>query len=82
MYYRRAAFCCAFFFWAKRFNEKDIPKEMFPVYGGKCLSGKAVHNSVEKFSKECSKISDDAQPRHPIEIVTETTAAGERVDSS
>jgi hypothetical protein len=23
---------------------KDIYKEMFPIYGGKCLSRKAVHN--------------------------------------
>jgi hypothetical protein len=27
---------------------KDIHKEMFPVYGGKCLALKAVHNWVEK----------------------------------
>jgi hypothetical protein len=25
-------------------NTKDIHKETFPVYGGKCLSLKAVHN--------------------------------------
>jgi hypothetical protein len=25
-------------------NVKDIHKEMFPVYGGQCLSRKAVHN--------------------------------------
>jgi hypothetical protein len=28
--------------WAKGLNAKDIHKEMFPVYGGKCLSRKAV----------------------------------------
>jgi hypothetical protein len=28
---------------AKGLNAKDIRKEMFPVYGGKCLSSKAVH---------------------------------------
>jgi hypothetical protein len=32
------------FLWAKGLNAKDIHKEMFPVYGGKCLSRKAVHN--------------------------------------
>jgi hypothetical protein len=32
----------------KRLNARDIHKEMFPVYGGKCLSRKAVHNWVEK----------------------------------
>jgi hypothetical protein len=26
--------------WAKGLNSKDIHKEMFPVYGGKCLSRK------------------------------------------
>jgi hypothetical protein len=46
VFYRRAAFCCTFFLWAKGLNAKDINKEMFPVYGGKCLSLKAVHNWV------------------------------------
>jgi hypothetical protein len=32
---------------------------MFPVYGGKCLSRKAVHNWVEKFSEERSKFADE-----------------------
>jgi hypothetical protein len=31
------------FLWTKGLNAKDIHKEMFPVYGGKCLSRKAVH---------------------------------------
>jgi hypothetical protein len=47
------------FLWAKGLNLKDIHKEMFPVYGGKCLSRKAVHNWVEKFSQGRSKITDD-----------------------
>jgi hypothetical protein len=34
------------FFVGKRLNAKDIHKEMFPVYGGKCLSRKAVDNWV------------------------------------
>jgi hypothetical protein len=50
VYYRIAAFCCAFFLWAKGLEAKDIHKEMFPVYGGKCLSRKAVHNWVASFS--------------------------------
>jgi hypothetical protein len=50
------------FLWAKGHNAKDNPKEMFPVHGGKCLSRKAVHNSVEEFSQERLKISDDARP--------------------
>jgi hypothetical protein len=32
-----------FFWWAKGLIAKDIHKEIFPVYGGKCLSRKAVH---------------------------------------
>jgi hypothetical protein len=43
--------------WAKGLNAKDIHKEMFPVYGGKCLSRKAVHNWVEKFSQGRSKVA-------------------------
>jgi hypothetical protein len=50
------------FLWGKALNAKNIHKEMFPVYGGKCLSCKAVHNWVKKFSQGCSKVTDDAQP--------------------
>jgi hypothetical protein len=39
-----------FFLWAKGLNAKDIYKELFPVYGGKCLSGKAVHSWVGNVS--------------------------------
>jgi hypothetical protein len=35
---------------------------MFPVYDGKCLSRKAVHNWVEKFSQGLSKAADDGRP--------------------
>jgi hypothetical protein len=35
---------------------------MFPVYGGKCLSRKAVQNWAEKFSHERSKVAADARP--------------------
>jgi hypothetical protein len=37
-------------FVGKGHNAKDIHKEMFPVYGGKCLSCKAVHNWVANVS--------------------------------
>jgi hypothetical protein len=36
--------------WAKGLTAKDIHKETFPVYGGKCLSCKAVHNWVANVS--------------------------------
>jgi hypothetical protein len=35
---------------------------MFPVYGRKFLSLKAIHNWVKKFSQGRSKVADDAQP--------------------
>jgi hypothetical protein len=38
------------FLWAKGLNAKDIHKEMFPVYGGKCSPRKAVHICVANVS--------------------------------
>jgi hypothetical protein len=40
-------------------GQKDTHKEIFPVYSGKCLPCKMVHNWVEKFSQGCSKVADD-----------------------
>jgi hypothetical protein len=37
------------FLWAKELNEKYTHKGMFPVYDGKCLSRKAVHNMWQTF---------------------------------
>jgi hypothetical protein len=59
------------FLWSKGLNAKDIHKEMLPFYGGKCLSHKAVHNQVEKFSQGCSKVTDDVWPGHYIRIATD-----------
>jgi hypothetical protein len=36
--------------------------KIFPIYGGKCLSRKAVHNWVEKFSQGRSEVAGDARP--------------------
>jgi hypothetical protein len=47
------------FLWVKELNAKDILKEMFHVYGGKCFSCEAVHNWVEKFSEGRSKVAND-----------------------
>jgi hypothetical protein len=64
---RRVGCCCAvFFFQPKGLPAKDIHKEMSPVYGEKCLSRKAVHNWVEKFSQGRSKVADEDQPRRPV----------------
>jgi transposase len=72
VYYRRArsvvrTLC------AEGLSAKNIHKEMFPVYGGKCLSRKAVHNYVEKCSQGRSKFADDARLGRPVEIATEAT---------
>jgi hypothetical protein len=72
VYYRRSAFCCAFL-WAKGLNEKNIHKERFPVCDGKCLSRKAFHDWVEKFSQRISKVADDSRRGRPVETVTEAT---------
>jgi hypothetical protein len=61
------------FFVGKGISAKDIHEGMFPVYSGKCLSCKAVHNWFEKFSQGRSKVSDDIRPGRPVEIVTEAT---------
>jgi hypothetical protein len=50
MYYRRAALFVRFL-WANGLSAKDIRKEIFPVYSGKCLSCKAVDNLVKKRGK-------------------------------
>jgi hypothetical protein len=44
---------------------------MFLVYGGKCLSRKAVDTWFENFSQGQSKVADDARQIHPVEIETE-----------
>jgi hypothetical protein len=61
VYYRRVAFCCAFL-WVKELSAKDIHKQIFHYYGGKCLSRRAVHNWLEKFSQGHPKVADDARP--------------------
>jgi hypothetical protein len=49
VYHWKSAFCC-YFLWAKGLNVKDIHKEMFLVYSGKCLPPKTVHNWVASLS--------------------------------
>jgi hypothetical protein len=43
---------------AKGLNAKTIHKEMFPVYGGKCLSRRTVHKWSEKRGK---RYADDEE---------------------
>jgi hypothetical protein len=49
--YNRRARSVVRFLWAKGLNAKDIREEMFPVYSGKYLFCKEVHNWVDKFSQ-------------------------------
>jgi hypothetical protein len=58
------------FLWAKGHSAKDIHKEMFPVYGGKCLSRKALYYWVEKFSQGRSKLADDARSGAEVDETT------------
>jgi hypothetical protein len=59
------------FLWEKGLNAKDIHKQMFPLYGGKGLSRKAVHSWVQKLSQGRSKVADNARQAAKV---TETTA--------
>jgi hypothetical protein len=61
------------FFVGKRTRCKGHHKEMFPIYGGKCLWCKGVHNWVEKFSQGRSKVAGDVRPGHINEIAVEAT---------
>jgi hypothetical protein len=56
--------------WARGLNENDINKELFPVYGQKCLSCKPVHNWAKKFSQGRSKVADDARPSAQVAETT------------
>jgi hypothetical protein len=38
--------------WAKRLNAKDIHKEMFPVYGGKCVQAAKRHPDGKCFTDD------------------------------
>jgi hypothetical protein len=75
MYYRRTSFCCAFLR-SKGLTAKDIHKEMFPVYGGKCLSRKAVHNWVanvslmKRWKRRCGSGWDNRQKSFVLRVST------------
>jgi predicted transcriptional regulator len=59
--------------WAKRLTVRDIYKEIFYVYGGKCLSRKTVHNWIEKLSQGRSEVADDARPGAEVAETTVKT---------
>jgi hypothetical protein len=68
----KSSILLCFFSWAK-----DIHKEMFPVYGGKCLLRKAFHSWVMKLSRGRSKVADDARPGRLVEFGTEAAVQRE-----
>jgi hypothetical protein len=45
------------FLWAKELNAIYIHNKIFPVYGGKFLSLKAIRNWVQKLSEGFSKVA-------------------------
>jgi hypothetical protein len=47
--------------WTKGLNTKDIHKEILPVYGGKCLSHKAVHKWVKKCFADDEEVETEAR---------------------
>jgi hypothetical protein len=51
------------FFWAEGLNAMDIHKDMFPVYVGKCLSRKAVHNWVADVSNGSAEVTETTVKR-------------------
>jgi hypothetical protein len=55
---------------AKGLSAKDIHKENFLVYSGKCLSHKAIQSWVEKFSQGRSKVADDTPPNAEVAVTT------------
>jgi hypothetical protein len=59
------------FLWPKELSAKDIHKEIIPVYCGKCLSRKAVHNWVEKRG---NRFADDEKIETEVGEVAETRA--------
>jgi hypothetical protein len=48
------------FLWAKGLNAKDIHKEIFSVYGGKCLWRKTFHNLFEERGK-CFAVDEEVE---------------------
>jgi hypothetical protein len=52
---------------------------MFHVYGGKCLSRKAVHTWLEKFSQGRSKVADDARAGAEVDETSVINVGGEYV---
>jgi hypothetical protein len=72
VYCRSAAFYCGLFC-GKKTECKGFINNFFHFYGGQCLSRKAVHNWIEKFSQGLSNVTNDAKPGRPAEIAAKAT---------
>jgi hypothetical protein len=77
------------FLWAKGLNVKDSHKEMFPVYGGKCLSCKVVHSWVAKVSlmtkrlkRRCGSGWDNSEKTSMLRVSTHWESDGTSVSMS
>ena len=67
MYHNRTEWRCAMFLWGKNvWQQKDIHKEMLPLYREHCLSRQAVHNWVQKFSEGRTSIEDEQRVCRPV----------------
>jgi hypothetical protein len=49
------------FSWANGLSAKDIHKEIFSLYGGKCLSRKTVHSWVEEVSLMTEEVETEVR---------------------
>jgi hypothetical protein len=63
-----------FSFWWKRTQCKAIHIKNIFCYGVKCLSHKAVHNWIEKFSEGLSNIADETPPGAEVVETTDKTS--------
>jgi hypothetical protein len=74
-----------FFWWAKGLSAKDIHKEIFAVYVGKCLPCKAVHNCVEKrladeeFRNRGMEVADNSRKISILPVSTNLYSDGSSV---
>jgi hypothetical protein len=65
--------------WAKGLIANDAHKEMFAAYGREYSSRKAVHNWVEKFSQEISKVADEIGTEATVQRVEGSIRADRRI---
>jgi hypothetical protein len=72
--------------WAEGLSAKDIPREMFPVCSGQCLSRKAAHNLVanvslmtKRLKRRCENGGDNSQMTSMLQVSTQWLSDGTSV---